>query len=107
MTDRDRKILEFAGLHRNEPTGGFWWDKEGNEVFDFHKPGEKIALTFIAEYVFPKLIDQDMSITIQMFKTDEPVNMISIVDKKGHTCGWGRDTILLEACLQAVEQAIK
>ena len=37
----NKKLLYFAGLHRNEPTGGFWWDAEGNLIFDFHKPDER------------------------------------------------------------------
>ena len=41
MDELNRKLAEWAGLHRNEPTGGFWWDSEGNLIFDFHKPEEK------------------------------------------------------------------
>ena len=37
----NKKLARWAGLHRNEPTGGFWWDSEDNLIFDFHKLEEK------------------------------------------------------------------
>ena len=54
----ENKLLYFAGLHRNEPTGGFWWDEEGNEVFDFHNPNEKgftHSLDACFKWLVPKL----------------------------------------------------
>lgn len=35
------KLARWIGLHYNEPTGGFWWDKSGRQIFDFHNPDEK------------------------------------------------------------------
>ena len=57
MDDLTRRRLEFAGLHRNEPTGGFWWDSENNLVFDFHNPEERgfDDLNACITHIVPKL----------------------------------------------------
>lgn len=54
------KILEFCGLHRNEPTGGFWWDNEGNLVIDRHQ-NQELDMNFFFQYVRPKLLSVSMS----------------------------------------------
>lgn len=58
MTEQEiRELCYFAGLHHNEPTGGFWWDKQGNQIFDFHNPKEKgfLSLDACFKYFMPAL----------------------------------------------------
>lgn len=61
MDELNRKLAEWAGLHRNEPTGGFWWDSEGNLIFDFHKPEEKgftHSLDLCFKWLVPKVLEE-------------------------------------------------
>jgi len=114
MNDREKKILGFAGWEFVEFEGHEqrWTYPDGKEGAWVSPSGERycdppvIDLNFLAEHVFPKFINEDMSISLHMLQTDEPINIISIVGKKGETRGWSRGKQLLEACLQAVEQAI-
>lgn len=54
----NEKLAKWAGLHRNDPTGGFWWDIEGNEIFNFHKRDERgftDSLDACIKWLVPKL----------------------------------------------------
>jgi len=52
------ELLEWAGLHHNKPTGGFWWDEQGNQIFDFHNPNEEgltQSLDACFRWLYPEL----------------------------------------------------
>ena len=43
LTDSEKARLrelsaKVMGWHRNDPTGGFWWDESGTLMGDFHSP---------------------------------------------------------------------
>jgi len=94
MNDRDRKILEFVGflLHGNVAEDRWWLN--GQYYGNTHPP---IDLNFLAEYVFPKL-DGYM-----IFTGEEGVPAIMSLNGLNYVA---INPDLLEACLQAVEQAI-
>ena len=104
MNDRNRKILEFAG---------FWKMTWSNGNFQWHTPNDKpcdppeIDLNFLAEEVFPRLQEQGFQIDIVLFEQSGCNVAIFNVIRSESDIHEGKDNDLLEACLQAVEQAIK
>ena len=105
MKDRDWKILEFAGFKKVERKVDdficvFWLWSDGTE-WSTHPA---LDLNFLAEYVFPKLQDMGYQIDIVLFEHKGcNVGIFSTINSEEDDAD-GED--LLEACLQAVEQAI-
>lgn len=50
-----RDFWEHYGLHYNKPSGGFFWDKDDNLVFDMHKGETGISLRNLFDYAVPEL----------------------------------------------------
>lgn len=51
MTEINERLARFAELHRNEPNGGTWWDKDGCTVdIPFTE-----SLDAQAKYLWPRL----------------------------------------------------
>jgi len=68
MTEEEVSVLcRFAGLHRNEPHGGRWWDDEGNEVFDFHTSGRSFFrdLNACFKYFTPPLRERSIFASVE------------------------------------------
>lgn len=103
MNDRDRKILEFSGFRKMTwPNGNFQWHTPN------YKPCDPpiLDLNFLAEYVFPKLAKGNV---ISIDNNGEEYCWYCAITQNGEsfiTSKVFKDKSLLEACLQAVEQAI-